>query len=258
MYRVRAIRYGSQYYPGPAVFYFRHWGEWIYLELYVWLLQSSELTILVDTGLDQAYADKANPHIIKNLNDDRGELKIDIDPPEALLRFGVQPDEVDYVIISHFHLDHIACVPRFPGSTFITSRYGLEWTINPPFPGLVDPIVTPREILEFLYEEANKPGGRVVLTDDDATPLPGIRTVRTGGHSIGSQVVFVETEKGTVGLGADNLITYEHLEDRIAPGSPVSVLDALGAIELLENEAHIIIPGHDPDLYKRYPEGIIA
>jgi glyoxylase-like metal-dependent hydrolase (beta-lactamase superfamily II) len=213
----------------------------------------------VDVGLDQAYADEANPYIIQRLNDDtRGELKIDIDPPDALMELGVSPDDVDYVIISHCHLDHIACVPRFTAPTFVTSRYGLEWTMNPPYPDIVDPIATPRKVVEFLYEESQKPGGRVILTDDDATPLPGIRTVRTGGHSMDSQIIFVETEKGTVGLGVDNVITYEHLENHIAPGSPVNLLDALRAMELLEKEADIIIPGHAPDFYERYPDGIIV
>jgi glyoxylase-like metal-dependent hydrolase (beta-lactamase superfamily II) len=221
-------------------------------------LQQDNQIILVDTGLDRAYAEKANPHIIKNLNDTRGELKIDIDPPDALRELGIDPNDVTHVIITHCHLDHISCVPRFPNATFITSRFGLEWMSNPPFQGIVDPIVVPIDIVQFLWCEAKRPNGRVILTEDNASPMPGIRTVRVGGHSIDSQIVFIETEKGTVGLGADNIITYKHITDHIAPGSPVNLLDSLAAMQLLQEQADLIIPGHDPGLFDLYPNGVIV
>lgn len=258
MYRVRAIKYGSQFFPGPWVFYIKYWGEWIYLEFYFWLVQNEKHNILVDVGMDRARAERYNPHIINLLKDKRAEIKVDIDPPEALRQIGIQPQDIDYVILSHSHIDHIGCVPCFPKATIIMSRYGLEWIMNPPYPNLVDPEVNPKDIVEFLFIESCKPNGRVLLTDDEASPLPGIRTIRTGGHSMDSQIIFIETNKGMVGLGVDNLITFENLESNIAPGSPLNLLDSLRAMELLKQEADFIIPGHDPGLYNRFPNGIIV
>lgn len=257
MYQIRAIKYGSQYYPGPAIFYFSRWFEWVYIDFYFWLLQSDRHTILIDTGMDQAYADKANPHIVRALGDEKGVIHITIDPLAALAEHGVEPENIDYVILSHMHLDHIACVPRLPRAIFVTSRSGLEWTLDPPYEQLVNPIFMPREVLEFLREEAAN-GGRVILTEDDAAPLPGIRSVRTGGHSYCSQIIFVETAKGTVGFGADNVIMYENYEERIPAGSPVNVLDAYRALDLLAAESDIVVPGHDPRVDEIHPNGMIA
>jgi hypothetical protein len=38
----------------------------------------------------------------------------------------------------------------------------------------------------------------------------------------------------------------------------MNVLDALKAMEILKKEADLIIPGHEPNLFKIYPDGIIA
>lgn len=257
MYEITAIPYGYQYYPGPAVFYFSAWFEWVRLELYFWLLKSEQYVVLLDTGMDQFYADKANPAVVRAVGDEKAELVIEVDPIVALARHGIRAEDVDYVILSHLHLDHIACVPRFPRAVFITSRHGLEWTLDPPYSQLVNPIFMPREILEFLRDEAAS-GGRVILSDDEAEPLPGVRTIRTGGHSQCSQVILAQSSAGCVGFGVDNTMLYEHVEKRIAVGSPIDVIDAYGALDILTAEANLIVPGHDPKVMERYLQGRIV
>ena len=257
MYEITAIPYGYQYYPGPAVFYFRSWFEWVRLDFYFWLLKSEQHVVLVDTGMDQFYADKANPAVIQAVGDEKVKLVVEVDPIAALAQHGVSAEDVDYIILSHMHLDHIACVPRFPRAVFITSRHGLEWTLDPPYSQLVNPIFMPREILEFLRDEAGA-GGRVMLTEDEAEPLPGIRTVRTGGHSECSQVILVQSGQGSVGFGVDNAMLYDHIEKGIAAGSPIDVIDAYRALDILAAEADLIVPGHDPRVMERHSGGHIA
>ncbi len=36
-----------------------------------------------------------------------------------LARFGIQPDDIDYVILSHFHADHVGAVGDFPRARYI-------------------------------------------------------------------------------------------------------------------------------------------
>jgi len=91
MYKVRATKYGSQLYPGQAVFCNQRWGEGVYLELYFWLLQSDTHTVLVDTGMDRNVARSVNPHVVERLGDASGEFIIDIDPPDAHRGLGVHP-----------------------------------------------------------------------------------------------------------------------------------------------------------------------
>ena len=62
-YQVTAIKYGNQRYPGPAVFWFSRWFDWVYLDFYFWLVRGNGQTILVDVGMSQEHADAANPFL---------------------------------------------------------------------------------------------------------------------------------------------------------------------------------------------------
>ena len=63
------------------------------MDYYLWLLKSPTRTIVVDTGYDTAEGIA------------RGR-PVETAPAELLKRFGVAPDTVDTVIITHLHYDH--------------------------------------------------------------------------------------------------------------------------------------------------------
>jgi len=256
MYRVTALKYGSQYYPGPAIFWFSRWFEWVYLDFYFWLVQSDQHTILVDVGMSQEHADRANPHIQRMVGK-KATIMISEDPLDVLAREGVRAEDVEYVIVTHTHLDHVCNVAKFPRATFITSRRGLEWITRPPYPQLVNPVAIPQDAVDFLTTVA-APLGRLRLTEDREEVLPGIVTIRSGGHTMDHQVVLIDTAKGRVGLIIDNAPTYANLDGKIPVGSPFDVVAAAQSLDLMFNEADIVVPGHDPDVTNRYIGGRIA
>ncbi|MGI8827647.1 MAG: N-acyl homoserine lactonase family protein [Chloroflexota bacterium] len=256
MYRVTALKYGCQYYPGPAIYWFSSWFEWIYLDFYFWLVQSDEHTVLVDVGMSQEHADRANPAIGRAIGE-KAHIKITEDPLAVLAREQISPNDVDYVIITHTHLDHVSNVSKFPRATFITSRTGLEWVSAPPYDGLRNPLAVPQDALEFLNKDAKR-DGRLRVTDDREEVLPGIVTVRTGGHTVDHQIVLIETERGTVGLIVDNAPTYANLDKNIPVGCPFDIVAATASLELMAREADIVVPGHDPAVTDRFPYGRIA
>lgn len=85
---------------------------------------------------------------------------------------------------------------------------------------------------------------------------PGITGHRIGGHSKGLQCVRVKTRRGPVVLASDASHLYAHMEEgRVFPvtynvGEVLEGYDTLK--RLAESPAHII-PGHDPDVARRYP-----
>lgn len=255
-YRVTAIKYGNQRYPGPAVFFFSRWFEWIYLDFYFWLVQGEGRTVLIDVGMSQEHADVANPYLHKFVG---GEATINItrDPIDALADYGVAAQDVDHVILTHTHLDHICNVAKFPRATFVTSRRGFEWVTNPPFPSLISKVAIPEHAMRFLIDEA-QPAGRLRLTEDREEVFPGLVTVRTGGHTFDHQIVLVDTEKGRVGLIVDNAPTYANLDTMVPIGSPFDVVAAMESLRLINEEADIVVPGHDPDVTTRFEHGRIA
>ena len=76
------------------------------------LLQSKEHTILIDTGYDDTVQEN------KQL-----EVSCDIDrytsPAEIVKRAGVQPEEIEHVILTHCHWDHIGGVSDITDLTFL-------------------------------------------------------------------------------------------------------------------------------------------
>jgi glyoxylase-like metal-dependent hydrolase (beta-lactamase superfamily II) len=104
---------------------------------------------------------------------------------------------------------------------------------------------------------ALRAAGRVNEIDGDAREiLPGI-TVYTGGkHTFASQYAAVKTREGTIVLASDNMYLYENL-DRGVPIAqtldPASNLAAHGRMRTLASETRLIVPGHDPAVFERFP-----
>ena len=90
-----------------------------------WLLRSGDRTILLDTGLGNG-KERTNPSFSG------------LDQPylEGLAQAGVAPEDVDLVLITHLHTDHVgwntvrdgdAWIPTFPNATYVLSRADLDY-----------------------------------------------------------------------------------------------------------------------------------
>ncbi len=103
----------------------------------------------------------------------------------ALAEAGVGPDEIDIVLASHLHFDHVGgatvrdasghVVPRFPKARHLVSRGEWEAATHPP------------ERTRGSYLTANFvplfEAGVVDLIDGDDAVMPGVRVQRSGGHT---------------------------------------------------------------------------
>lgn len=256
VYALKALRYGYQLYPGPAVLWFSNWFEWIRLDLFLWLVQGEGRTVLVDTGMSQDHADAVNDEIRRAMGPQAG-IVVTQDPLELLDEEGVNAEDVDTVILSHAHIDHISNVAKFPRAEFVFSSVGWDWHVNCDLPELRSSLAVPAHALRFLEEEA-APSGRLRLTADDAEVLPGITTHRTGGHTIDHQSVLIQTAHGKVGLAVDNGPLFRNIDSNTPVGSPFDVVAALRALVNLKKEADLVIPSHDPEVMVRFPDGKIA
>ena len=100
--------------------------------------------------------------------------------------------------------------------------------------------------------------GRVRLVDGDAREiLPGV-TVYTGGrHTFASQYVGVNTKAGRVVIASDNLYLYENLDKHVPIAQTFDAKSNLAAqdrMKQLATSPRLIIPGHDPEVFVRFPK----
>ncbi len=99
--------------------------------------------------------------------------------------------------------------------------------------------------------------GRVMLVDGDAQEIiPGI-TVYTGGkHTFASQFATVKTSVGTVVIASDNMYLYENLAKHLPIAQTLDAASNLRAQErmvTLASDPRLIVPGHDPEVFARFP-----
>jgi glyoxylase-like metal-dependent hydrolase (beta-lactamase superfamily II) len=152
-------------------------GTSICISATAYLVRSAGRTMLVDTGLGPG------PH--QRIGNQRGRLLDD------MRGAGVQPEEIDTVIITHLHFDHVGwnaqagpagVSPTFPNARYLVPQK--DWELYR----------SPAEAEKRAYLGATVAlyqQGRVDLVDGEQTVTPDVTLVPTPGHTPGHQAIMV-------------------------------------------------------------------
>lgn len=213
------------------------------IAMIVWLVRGNGRNILVDSGF---YRDR----FLK-----AWRVKDFLKPSDAVAQFGVKPEEITDVIITHMHWDHADGMDLFPRARIwlqkdeYTYYTGEAWQQKNTHGGIDkdDVLAAVRLNLE----------GRLTLVNGDAQQiLPGITCYTGGKHTWQSQYVGVNTRTGTVILASDNMYLYENLDKHLPIAQTLdadSNLRAQDRMKQLAARPSLIIPGHDPAEFDRFP-----
>ena len=168
------------------------------------LARDGRHTVLIDTG----YGGKGSRLERKFHAMEEGEPLL-----RSLAALGVEPDEIDTVVLSHLHFDHVGGATRydaqgrivltFPRARHIVGRMEWEDALSQA-PELAR--AYPMENLTTLRDEA-----KVVLVEGNTPIMPGLRTRLTGGHTRGHLAVLVESGGQTACCLGDFCPTTHHL-----------------------------------------------
>ncbi len=210
----------------------------------IWVLKAPGRNILVDTGFYRETFFK------------QWKVKDFVKPSEAIAPLGLQPTDVTDIVITHMHWDHADGADLFPRARVFVQKdeytyYTGEAWQSPKTHGGIEP----DDVLALVKMNME---GRLRLIDGDARePIPGITCYLGGRHTFASQYLTVKTAQGTVVLASDNVYLYENLEKRAPIAQTLdasSNLKAQARILSLASDPRLIVPGHDPEVFKRFKE----
>ena len=161
------------------------------------LLSDGRDNILVDTGVSEDYF--IDGKAFGGFPAEGGSSFVS----EALDREGLKPGDIGMVLYTHLHNDHAGNCDLFPEAVHVFQQD--EWT------NLVDPL--PSQLIRRDYdldviEKLEKL--ETYRISGDMEILKGISLYKTPGHTLGHQIISIETEKGRKVLIGDLCNDYLH------------------------------------------------
>lgn len=226
--------------------------EMIDLPVSCYLLRHPQGNVLFDTGCHPAAATDAEGRWGGIARAMRPVFAPEENVVHELSRIGVQPDDIDLVVNSHFHPDHCGCNEFFRSATVVchhkeleaaqaegAERQGFlpgEW--RHPMP--MDTVIGQRDLFD---------DNRVVLI-----PLPG--------HTPGSMGALVALDRsGEFLLAADAAPLQVTVEQGIQPrntGDPTAAEQTLAEIRRIQAGGATVLYGHDQAQWTHLRKGAEA
>ena len=207
------------------------------------LIRSGGKNVLVDTGVGTKHNRR-----MRTLFHLRGGQLV-----SSLEREGLAPQDIDLVVLTHLHFDHAGgCTrydrrnhpePVFPKATHLVQR--LDWLEATETSELTRLFYLPEDFLPL--EQSHQ----LELLDGDAELLPGLWVRRTGGHTAGHQMVYLESAGEKAACLGDVLPLPEQLPVHYRTSYDLYPTDTLEAkrhwLARAEQENWLLVFGHGTD-----------
>ncbi len=147
------------------------------------LIEAGGKRILVETGTGVRMTDKDRD--IKGVEGG--------DPAAALRAVGEDPGSIDFVVVSHLHYDHAGGMvdasgrPAFPNARYVVQRDEAEAAHGDE--------LRLAGIMEVEQLDLVRAAGQLAEVNGEVELVAGVRVLRTGGHTRGSQAVLMGVER---------------------------------------------------------------
>jgi len=224
------IMYGNFPYAKSRMTYLHYLDEDLKIYCFIWYIEGAKEKVLVDAGstaetVAGIYADE-DINLVQTLE-------------EGLGKYNLKPADIDTVIVTHLHWDHIGLAHKYTNARFIIQEDELNDAKSYKVPT--------EGYIPALYNDLN-----FEVVKADVPVIDGISVMLTPGHSAGAQSVAVETEKGVAVIPGfccirENFEPREDIRKKnpfIVPGVHINVPQCRESMLKVIKAADIIVPLH--------------
>lgn len=223
-------------------------------------MESPEHRVLVDVGYD---AESYGGQLAQN----DGVVGWQ-DARQVLAAVGRSPEDIDVVLITHAHFDHIGNLAAFPNAhVFLQGREVEAWDeilgrgrAFSRLAGALDPA-------DLLHLASLRQQGRLTLLAGPTEQLlPGV-SVRTAfdTHTAGSQYVVVQSRQGDWVMAGDNIYSYGNVEGDgdgslipigFSAGSQTNNLLSMQDMLTAAGGSRRLVIVHEGETFQRHPSAV--
>ena len=176
---------------------------------------------------------------------------------EQMREHGLDPADVDTVILTHLDWDHTGGLHHFPRARVLVHRPEHDFARTRMGRMRYRPELWPRDFAPSLYDLAPEPFGPFPETFG---PAPGLRVVPVPGHSPGQVAVACDAGEVVLLFAADHMLRADWFAEDLEAGRDV-MLGAFGKraarattrrlAELVRSRPTVLLPAHDADAPRR-------
>lgn len=212
-------------------------GEELEIPSTAWYITDGRHKIMVDTGM--CHTELADWH-------HKGSWQEPGEPiQERLKALGVDPGEIELIIFTHLHWDHVHNLKYFSNARMIVNAREYAFALDP-IPPYYKSYEHPKLGIKAPFVDMD-----LETIEGESELLPGITVFSTPGHCPGHQSVAVNTEGGVHVIAGDAVFSYDNLEpasDHLAftiMGRFMDIVASWRSLEEIVRRADVILPGHD-------------
>ena len=177
-----------------------------------------------------------------------------ISPLSLLNSIGIQKDDIDGIILTHLHADHVDGLSLFEGIPVYLQQTEYE-AISRAFHQTNKNYSNGYYRSHYNLIREAETNGNLFLIKGKKRISPSITVEREPFHTAGTQTVIVEKGRKLFYFVPDNAYTYKNIDEVIPVGiccDPAGNLAYLKKLSAFNPSKKLVVPGHDPELFKKF------
>jgi 4-pyridoxolactonase len=212
-------------------------GTPVRFPVYSVLIEHPDGLIMYDTGYDLDHVNRVLPF-------EQPQQTADQNIPAQLKACGFDPEQVSFVVNSHFHFDHVGGNKYLTNATNLVSKEELRHAKVP----------EPFEHLGYSDLSFDYPGTKYEQISGDIEIASGVWLYETPGHTAGHYSLLVEMDDQPAMIFAgDAAYTQENLERQIVGGfhlDPTAAVESIRRLKRLAKSRNAqIFPSHEMESF---------